>query len=119
DAIIYEMHVRDFTIAVSSGVKNPGLYVGWTEPGTRLPDDEQIETGLDHLTALGVTHVELMPVQDFENDETSRSYNWGYITSAFFSPEGMFATNPDDASRVRELKALIMALHARGIGVVM
>lgn len=120
DAIIYEMHVRDFTIAPTSGVKhNAGLYLGWTQTGTRLPDDEQIQTGLDHLIELGVTHVELMPVQDFENDEASRAYNWGYITSAFFSPEGMFATNPDDDSRVRELKALITALHSRGIGVIM
>ena len=119
DAIIYEMHVRDFTIAPNSGVKNAGLYLGFTEPGTRLPDDPQIQTALDHLTELGVTHVELMPVEDFENDETTGSYNWGYITSAFFSPEGMFSTNPNDHTRVRELKALISALRARGIGVMM
>lgn len=119
DAIVYEMHVRDFTVSPSSGVNNAGLYAGWTESGTRLPDDAKIETALDHLTALGVTHVELMPVQDFENDEASRRYNWGYITTDFFSPEGMFASNPDDDSRVRELKALITALHSRGIGVIM
>jgi pullulanase len=119
DAIIYEMHVRDFTIAPNSGVKEAGLYLGWTEEGTRLPDDPQIQTSLDHLTELGVTHVELMPVQDFENDESSGSYNWGYITSAFFSPEGMFATSPNDSSRVRELKALVTALHARGMSVIM
>ena len=119
DAIIYEMHVRDFTVAPNSGVKNAGLYLGWTEPETRLPLDDQIQTGLDHLTELGVTHVELMPVQDFENDEASGGYNWGYITSAFFSPEGMFATNPNNGARVRELKALITALHGRGIGVIM
>jgi pullulanase len=117
DAIIYEMHVRDFTVAPSSGVKNAGLYLGFTEDGTRLSDDPKIQTGLDHLVELGVTHVELMPVQDFENDEESRSYNWGYITSDFFSPEGMFATNPNDNSRVRELKALVSALHGRGISV--
>ena len=119
DAIIYEMHVRDFTIAPDSGVKNRGLYLGWTEAGTRLAGDEQIKTALDHVTELGVTHVELMPVQDFENDESAGNYNWGYITSAFFSPEGMFASNPNDDSRVRELKGLITALHARGIGVIM
>jgi pullulanase len=119
DAIIYEMHVRDFTVAPTSGVKNAGLYLGWTEPGTRLPDNSQIQTALDHLTELGVTHVQLMPAQDFENDEASRNYNWGYITSAFFSPEGMFASEPNNSSRVRELKALVSALHARGIGVIM
>jgi pullulanase len=119
DMVIYEMHVRDFTIAPSSGVKHAGLYLGWTEQGTRLPGDDRIRTALDHLTELGVTHVQLMPVEDFENDEAHPGYNWGYITSAFFSPEGMFATNPDDDSRVRELKALITALHSRGIGVIM
>ena len=119
DAIIFEMHVRDFTIAPNSGVKNPGLYLGWTEAGTRLPHDDNIRTGLDHLTELGVTHVELLPVQDFENDESARAYNWGYITSCFFSPEGMYASDPEDNSRIRELKALISALHSRGIGVIM
>ncbi|HEY4285174.1 MAG TPA: type I pullulanase [Chthoniobacterales bacterium] len=119
DAIVYEMHVRDFTISPSSGVTNAGLYAGWTESGTRLPNDAKIETALDHLTELGVTHVELMPVQDFQNDEASRRYNWGYVTSDFFSPEGMFASNPDDDSRVRELKALITELHSRGIGVIL
>jgi pullulanase len=136
DAIIYEMQVRDFTIDPNSGVKNAGLYLGWTEEGTRLladpssPQDEsvrmadrtgnsRIKTALDHLSELGVTDVELMPVQDFENDETAGNYNWGYITTDFFSPEGMFATNPNNNSRVRELKALIKALHSRGIGVIM
>jgi pullulanase len=119
DAIVYEIHVRDFTIAPNSGVKNTGLYLGWTEQGTRLPADQQTKTALDNLAELGITHAELMPVQDFENDETSGNYNWGYITSAFFSPEGMFATNPNDDSRVRELKELVAALHARGIAVIM
>ena len=119
DAIIYEMHVRDFTIAPNSGVENSGLYPGWTEEGTRLATNEEIQTGLDHLTELGITHVQIMPAHDFENDEASRNYNWGYMTSSFFSPEGMFATNPDDDSRVHELKALIGAMHARGIGVIM
>ncbi len=119
DAVIYEMQVRDFTIAPNSGVKNRGLYLGWTEPGTHLPNDPQIKTALDHLVELGVTHVELLPMQDFENDETHRGYNWGYITSAFFSPEGMFASQPNDDSRVREFRALVAALHARGLGVIL
>ncbi len=119
DAIIYEMQVRDFTVAPSSGVKSPGLYSGWSESGTTLPDDADIRTTLDHLVELGVTHVELMPVQDFENDEAARSYNWGYVTDDFFSPEGMFASNPNDSSRVHELRGLIKALHERGIRVIM
>ncbi|MGI8430785.1 MAG: type I pullulanase, partial [Chthoniobacterales bacterium] len=119
DLVIYEMHVRDFTIDPNSGVQPRGLYLGWTESGTHLPSDPALKTALDHLSELGVTHVQLMPVQDFENDESRRDYNWGYITSDFFSPEGLFATQPNDDSRVREFKALVEALHARGIGVIM
>lgn len=119
DMVIYEMQVRDFTIAPNSGAQHRGLYLGWTESGTHLPDDSRIRTTLDHLSELGVTHLELMPVEDFENDESHPTYNWGYITSCFFSPEGMFATNPNDDSRIRELRTLIAALHARGIGVIM
>ena len=119
DAIIYEMHVRDFTVARNAGVKNSGLYLGFTEPGTHLASDTAIRTTLDHLTELGVTHVQLLPVQDFEDNEADPKYNWGYIPSAYFSPEGAYATNPNDDSRVCEFKALVDALHARGIGVIM
>ena len=119
DMVIYEMHVRDFTIAANSGIGARGRYMGWTEPNTRLVGNANIKTGVDHLAELGITHVQIMPVQDFANDEAARAYNWGYITTAFFSPEGMYASNPADDSRVQELKALITALHGRGIGVIM
>jgi pullulanase len=119
DAVIYEMQVRDFTISPTSGAKNPGLYTGFVEPDTTLPDDPTIKTGIDHLVELGVTDVELLPVLDFENKESLRQYNWGYSPVNYFSPEGMFATNINDDSRVRELRALVAALHARGIGVIL
>ena len=119
DMVIYEMHVRDFTMAANSGIGPRGLYMGWTQANTRLAGDADIKTGVDHLAELGVTDVQIMPVQDFANDETARAYNWGYITTAFFSPEGMYATNPADDSRVHELKALITELHRRRIGVIM
>jgi pullulanase len=119
DAIIYEMHVRDFTIAPNSGVQKRGLYAGFVESKTRLAEDPAITTGLDHLTELGITHVQLMPVQDFDNKEDRGAYNWGYITTAFNSPEGMFASNIGDESRIAELKSLIAALHQRGIGVIL
>jgi pullulanase len=119
DMIIYEMSVRDFTISPTSGARHRGLYLGFTEAGTHLPNDAAIKTGLDHLVELGVTHVQIMPVQDFNNDETAGAYNWGYNPMIYNSPEGIFATNINDDSRVRELKQLIAALHARGIGVIM
>jgi len=119
DMIIYEMQVRDFTISPTSGVKNQGLYLGIVEPNTSLPEDGAIKTALDHLSELGVTDVQILPIVDFDNDEGRREYNWGYSPVAYFSPEGMFATNIDDDSRVREFRALVDALHARGIGVIL
>lgn len=119
DAVIYETHVRDFSIAANSGVKHKGKYLGLAESGTYLPGDPKIKTGLDHLAELGVTHVHLLPVQDFENDERRDAYNWGYVTMFFNTPEGWFATTPDGDARIREFKRAVQALHERGIGVVM
>jgi len=119
DMVVYEMHVRDFTVAPNSGVQHKGQYLGFAESGTHLPDDPAIKTGLDNLVELGVTHVQLMPVQDFDNDEASTNYNWGYVTYDYNSPEGWYATNIDNDSRIREFKQLVAALHACGIGVIM
>ncbi len=119
DLVIYEASVRDFTIAANSGVTQKGLYLGFSEEGTHLPSDPGILTGLDHLQELGITHVQLMPVQDFNKDADEGVYNWGYMTIAFNSPEGWFSTNKLDDSRIREFKQLIGALHARNIGVIM
>ncbi len=119
DAVVYEVHVRDFSIAANSGIRHKGQYLGFTEPSTHLPDDPSIKTGLDHLVELGVTHVHLLPVQDFENNESTDLYNWGYVTMFFNTPEGWFATTPDGDARIREFKRLVHALHERGIGVIM
>ncbi len=119
DMVVYEMHVRDFTMSPNSGVQKRGLYLGWTEAGTRLAGDAHLSTAIDHLAELGVTHVQLLPVHDFENDEVAGRYNWGYVTTAFFSPEGLYATDPANDSRVTEFKALVQTLHSRDIGVIL
>lgn len=120
DAIIYEMHVRDFTIAADSGVRHKGKYLGLTESGTHLPDDPTVCTGLDHLCELGITHVQLMPVADFDNDETDDDpYDWGYMPSHFNSPDGWYATSSEGPARIIELKRAIQAFHERGIGVIL
>lgn len=108
DMVIYEMHVRDFTIAPNSPASPPnrGKYLGFAEAA-------------DYLKELGVTHVQLMPLQDFENDETSTNYNWGYVTTVYDSPEGWFASNINDDTRIREFKQLVAALHQHGIGVIL
>lgn len=119
DAIIYELHVRDFSISPSSGMTNKGKYLAFTENGTISP--EGLKTGIDHIKELGVTHVHLLPVNDFFTvDELApdKSYNWGYDPQNFNAPEGSFSINPNTVSRILELKKLVQALHQAGIGVI-
>lgn len=122
DSIIYELDVRDLSIQSQSGIKNKGKYLGLAEKGTRGP--EGVKTGLDHIKDLGVTHVQLLPIADFEYvDETKLSkpqYNWGYATENFNVPEGSYSTNPYEPTiRITELKQMIQALHDNGLRVVM
>ena len=120
DAVIYELHVRDFSIAPTSGMVNKGKYLAFTEEGTL--SSKGLSTGIDHLKELGITHVHLLPVNDFSSvDESSpdNMYNWGYDPQNYNTPEGSYATNPKDISRIRELKMLIQALHKAGIGVIL
>ncbi len=116
DAVIYELSVRDFTISPDSGVARKGLYLGLAEGGTHLPRHRDISTGLNHLVDLGITHVQLMPVQCFEDDGR---YNWGYMTVFFNTLEARFATTPDGIARIAEFKQAVQALHRHGIGVVL
>lgn len=120
DAIIYELHVRDFSISPTSGMVNKGKYMAFTEHGTLSP--KGLTTGIDHLKELGITHVHLLPVNDFSTvDENApdESYNWGYDPQNFNAPEGSYASNPKDTSRIRELKMLVQSLHKAGIGVIL
>ncbi|NOX57257.1 MAG: type I pullulanase [Planctomycetes bacterium] len=120
DAIVYEMHVRDFTISADSGVTSKGKYRGITERDTHLASGPSIRTGLAHLVEMGVTHVQLMPVQDFDNDEsTSDAYDWGYMPLHFNSPDGWYASDASGFARIVELKSAIMALHKQGLGVIL
>ena len=119
EAIIYELHIRDFTIDEDSGIQHKGKYLGLTEEGTTMPGHPQVKTGLDHLVELGVNAVQIMPIQDFENDESSDAYNWGYMPVHFNSPDGWYATDRHGPARVEEFKKLVDALHRRGIRVIM
>jgi len=120
DAVVYEMHVRDFTIAGNSGVEQKGKFLGLTESGTHVPNDSSIKTGIDHLVELGVTHVQLMPVQDFDNaEQEDDTYNWGYMPMHFNSPDGWYASDVTGTARIAELKQAIKAFHDRGIGVIL
>ena len=123
DAVLYEMHVRDFSIHPDSGTVNRGKYLGLIETGTQTPAGEK--TGLDHLEELGITHVHLLPVNDFAGGDERQSaekydwYNWGYDPVLFNTPEGAYATDPDGTARQREFKKMVQALHQHHIGVVL
>ncbi len=122
DAVIYEMHHRDFSEHPSSGIVNKGKFLALTEPATKNPEGES--TGIDHLKDLGVTHVHILPSYDYNSvDEAnlpSNQYNWGYDPFNYNAPEGSYSTNPaDPATRVTEMKEMVKNLHDNGIGVIM
>ncbi len=118
DSVVYEVHVRDFTIHESSGVDaaKRGKFLGMVQTGTRLPGNPSIKTGLDHLVELGVTHVQILPFYDF----STPMYNWGYDPVNYNVPEEQYAMDPNDYDRrVQEVREMIKSFHAAGIRVVM
>ncbi|MGH4051315.1 MAG: type I pullulanase [Clostridium sp.] len=119
DAIIYELHVRDFSIDENSGMYSKGKFLALTENGTTGASGNQ--TGIDYIKSLGISHVELMPIFDYASVNELRSkpqYNWGYNPKNFNSPEGSYSTNPSNPlSRVNELKQAVQSLHDNGLRV--
>ena len=110
-AIIYELHIGGFTRHSSSAVKHPGTFAGVIE---KIP----------YLRALGVTHVELLPVMAFDEQDVPAaaaarglSNYWGYSTHSFYSPHPGYCVEP--ARAVEEFRALIDALHDAGISVLL
>jgi len=115
ETIIYEMHVRGFTFHSSSGISNRGSYKGITE---KIP----------YLKDLGVTAVELMPIQEFDEDENlninphngERLHNyWGYSTISFFAPRSRYAATGTLGEQFYEFKEMVRDLHHAGIEVIL
>ncbi len=122
DAIIYEIHIKDFTSGPQSGIKHKGEYLGLTEENTTDPFHKKIKTGLSHLKELGVNYVHILPIQDFSsvNELDKNSYNWGYDPYLYDVPEGSYSSNPlDPTSRILEVKKMVYAFHKNGIGVIL
>ncbi|MFZ0828929.1 MAG: type I pullulanase [Verrucomicrobiia bacterium] len=125
DAILYEVHIRDFSINRNSGISDDhrGKFPGMVQEHTRTPAGEA--SGIDHLKELGISHVHLLPAFDYAGgDETQKVddyswYNWGYDPFLYNTPEGSYATDPDGTTRQREFKQMVQAFHAHNIGVVM
>ncbi|SFP79622.1 Pullulanase/glycogen debranching enzyme [Ruminobacter amylophilus] len=127
DAVLYEVHVRDFTIDRSSGVsdENRGRYLGMVETGTTNAGGQK--TGIDHLKELGITHVQLMPVYDFGtcsdvDSQDSSCYNWGYDPVNFNVPEDRYTSvfgTENYKQKVKEFKTMVNEFHKNGIRVIM
>ena len=124
DAMLYEVHIRDFSINTNSGTSpdQRGKYLGMVEPGTKNPAGAK--TGIDHLKELGITHVHLLPVNEYASGDERQKvdeytwYDWGYDPVLYEAPEGSYATDPDGAARQMEFKQMVQAFHRQHIGVV-
>ena len=113
DLVIYEMHWRDFSIDVSSGLKNKGKFLALTEP-----------KAIEHLKNLGVNAVHILPSFDYASvDETkldTPQYNWGYDPKNYNVPEGSYSTDPyNPVTRIKEFKQMVQALHKADIRVIL
>ena len=124
DIVIGEVHLRDLSMHPQSGIREKGKYLGLAQTSTRGPGGV-LSTGLDHLVELGLTHVHLLPTNDFASiDEAAPAranrYNWGYDPLHYSVPEGSYSTNAaDPAARIREFKQMVQNLHGAGLRVVL
>lgn len=117
DAVIYELSVRDFTMDNSSQVKAKGKLLGLIEEGTNIFHNK---TAFDYLCSLGITHIQLMPVFDFDSYKEAdylKSYNWGYDPKQFNVVEGSYLTVDSPYNRVNELRKLVDVMHQHNIRV--
>jgi isoamylase len=115
ESVIYEMHVGGFTKHPTSGVSHPGTFAGVVE---KIP----------YLVDLGVTAVELLPVQQFDAQDVGVPYGpkgqqlsnyWGYAPVAFFAPHGGYCVSTDPADHVHEFRDMVKAFHQAGIEVIL
>jgi pullulanase len=119
DEVIYEIHVRDFSIDdPSTPAAHRGMYEGLIHRGSVSTPDGTVATGLAHLEELGVTAVHLLPIHDYTGERDQ--YNWGYWTALFNVPESNYASRVDEPMlAITELKRAIHGLHEAGIRVIL
>ena len=112
DQIIYELHMRDFSISPTSGMKHQGKYLALAEP-----------RAIAYLKSLGINAIHFQPLFDYASvDETQLhrpQFNWGYDPKNYNVPEGSYSTDPYKPEvRIREFKTMVQALHKAGIRVI-
>ncbi len=113
ESVIYEAHVKGLTrLHPDIPDELRGTYGGITHPVI-----------IDHLTSLGITALELMPVHHFANDSTlidkGLSNYWGYNTVGFFAPDSKYSSSQTPGGQVQEFKAMVRSLHEAGIEVIL
>ena len=113
ETVIYEAHVKGMTrLNEKIPAHLRGTYAGLAQPAV-----------IDHLTRLGITALELMPVHQFVNDthlqEKGLSNYWGYNTIGFFAPHNAYAAHGQDGQQVQEFKSMVKSMHAAGIEVIL
>ncbi|MDR2160192.1 MAG: glycogen debranching protein GlgX [Treponema sp.] len=114
-SVLYETHVKGLTRNPNSAAAHPGTYQGVVET-------------IPYLKDLGITSLELLPIQEFNEHELPRinpatgkplvNY-WGYSTVAFFAPKGSYAADRGPGAQVREFKEMVRELHRAGIEVIL
>ncbi len=113
ETLIYELHVKGFTV-LHPGIPEDlrGTYLGLAS-----------EPAIQHLLALGVTAVELMPVHHHTDEwhlvKRGLSNYWGYNTLSYFAPDVRYAVSTSPLEAVREFKMMVRALHAAGLEVIL
>lgn len=114
-SVIYEAHVRGLSVHSSARNPYPGTYRGVIE-------------AIPYLKKLGITSLELLPIQEFDENENDRqnplteeslTNYWGYSTISFFAPKATFSSNPHGDGAVREFKEMVKALHKAGIEIIL
>ncbi len=114
-SILYEAHLKGFTQSPSSGVKHKGTYKGLIE---KIP----------YLKELGVTSIELLPIQEFDefeniniNPKTGENLTnyWGYSTMCFFAPKAAYASESTPGECVNEFKEMVREMHKNGLEVIL
>ena len=109
-AVIYELSVRDFSMDESAGFKNRGKFAAFCEDGVTNSHGERV--GSEYIKSLGVTHIQIMPMFDFDMD--GGEYNWGYNPRFYNAPSAYYSQEDG----IKELRELVAAAHKKGLGVV-
>lgn len=139
EPIVYELHTRDLTSHETwqgrNNSENKGKFLGLIEEGTTYTNEngQTTKTGFDYIKDLGVTHVQLLPLNDinsvdemklkneeYNNKISGGSYSWGYDPKHYSSIEGAYSSNPFNGEvKVKELKQVAMKYNEAGIGLIL